>query len=79
MKKIQLITCDLRGLDFSKLGDLDELHLVYTIEPSELAKALDGVSVKKLILSGDVVSENKELIKSLKSKGVKIEIVGPVI
>jgi hypothetical protein len=79
LKKIQLITCDLRGLDFSKLGDLDELHLVYTIEPSELAKALDGVSVKKLILSGDVVSENKELIKSLKSKGVKIEIVGPVI
>lgn len=79
LKKIQLITCDLRGLDFSKLSNLDELHLVYTIEPSELSKVVEGLSVKKLILSGDVVSENKELIKSLKSKGVKIEIVGPVI
>ena len=58
---------------------MEELHLIYTIDPSELSKAIEGVKVKSLHLSGDLVSENKELIKSLRSKGVKIQIVGPVI
>jgi hypothetical protein len=61
------------------LDGIDELHLIYTLDPSDLEKALQGVNVKKLILSGDLVSENKDYIKSLRSQGVKIEIVGPVI
>lgn len=79
LKKIQINACDIRDLTLSKLEGIDELHLIYTLDPSDLEKALKGVSVKKLVLSGDLVSENKEYIKSLKSQGVKIEIVGPII
>ena len=79
IKKLQINACTIKDMNLSQLGDLDELHLIYTIDPQDLTKALEGVNVKKLFLSGDVVSENKEFIKSLKSKGIKIQIVGPVI
>ena len=79
IKKIQINSCDIEDLSLSKLEGIDELHLIYTLDPSDLKKALEGVSVKKLVLSGDLVSDNKDYIKSLRSQGVKIEIVGPVI
>ena len=79
IKKLQINACTIKDMNLSQVGDLDELHLIYTIDPQDLTKALEGVTVKKLVLSGDVVSENKEFIKSLKSKGIKIQIVGPVI
>ena len=79
LKKIQINACEIKDLVLSKLDGIDELHLIYTLDPSDLEKALEGVNVKKLILSGDLVSENKDYIKSLRSQGVKIEIVGPVI
>lgn len=79
LNKIQINACIISDLNLSELGELEELHLIYTIDPSELSKAIEGVKVKSLHLSGDLVSENKELIKSLRSKGVKIQIVGPVI
>lgn len=79
LKKIQINACDIKDLTLSKLEGIDELHLIYTLDPGDLENALKGVRVNKLVLSGDLVSENKEFIKSLKSQGVKIEIVGPVI
>jgi hypothetical protein len=79
IKKLQINACSIKDMNLSQVGDLDELHLIYTIDPQDLTKALEGVTVKKLVLSGDVVSENKEFIKSLKSRGIKIQIVGPVI
>jgi hypothetical protein len=79
IKKLQINACTIKDMNLSQVGDLDELHLIYTIDPQDLTKALEGVTVKKLVLSGDVVSENKEFIKSLKSRGIKIQIVGPVI
>ena len=79
IKTIQINACDIEDLKLSQLEGIDELHLIYTLDPSDLKKALEGVSVKKLVLSGDLVSENKDYIKSLRSQGVKIEIVGPVI
>jgi hypothetical protein len=79
IKKIQINACEIKDLVLSSLDGIDELHLIYTLDPSDLEKALQGVNVKKLILSGDLVSENKDYIKSLRSQGVKIEIVGPVI
>jgi hypothetical protein len=79
VKKLQINACSISDMDLSKLDELDELHLIYTLDPQELTKALEGVSVKSLVLSGDLVSENKDFIKSLKSKGIKIQIVGPVI
>jgi len=79
LKKIQINACEIKDLVLSSLDGIDELHLIYTLDPSDLEKALQGVNVKKLVLSGDLVSENKDYIKSLRSQGVKIEIVGPVI
>jgi hypothetical protein len=81
LKKLQITACQIKDLNLSKLGDIDELQLIYTLDPEYLTKALEGVNAKKLVLSGDLVSnkENKKLINSLKGKGVKVDIVGPII
>jgi hypothetical protein len=80
VKNLQLISCETDGVDFSKLEDLQELHLVYTIN-DELIQIVSGLKLKKLVISGDLLSlpENKSFINDLKRKGTKIEIVGPVL
>ena len=81
VKNLQLISCETDGVDFSKLENIQELHLVYTINDEELIPSVRGLNLKKLVISGDLLSlsENKSFINDLKKKGVKIEIVGPVI
>ena len=82
LKRLQLTACNIQNLDLSIIGSLDELQLIYTLKKEEnLSVILEGVNIKKLVISGDVVSkrENKIYLNSLKSKGVKIEIIGPVI
>ena len=82
LKKLQIISCDANGLDFSQFSKLEELHLVYTLnDSSELKQSLVNTKLKKLVISGDLASskEEKEFINSLKRAGVKVEIVGPVI
>ena len=81
LKKLQLLACEISNLDLSILGEIDELQLLYTVSSENLVTVLEGLSVKKLTISGDLVSnpENKKYIGSLKRSGTKIEIVGPVI
>lgn len=81
VKKLQLISCETEGVDFSTLKEIEELHLVYTINDEELIPTVTGLNLKKLVVSGDLLSlsENKTFINNLKKKGVKIEIVGPII
>jgi len=82
LDKLQLTACDITGLDLSVMGNLNELQLVYTLERgAKLQDIMSGVNTKKLVVSGDVFSDkdNKMYINSLKSKGVKIETIGPVI
>ena|ERR1035437_1507854 len=81
LDRLQLIACDVTNLDLSAMGDLEELQLVYTLESNtKLKDIMSGVTVKKLVISGDLVSkENKAYLNSLKSKGIRIETVGPVI
>ena len=81
MKKLQLLACEISNLDLSILGEIEELQLLYTVSSENLVTALEGLTIKKLVLSGDLVSnpENKKYIGSLKRSGTKIEIVGPVI
>lgn len=80
-EKLQIISCLVSDLKLSELGEMEEIHLVYSIDPSELVETLQGVNCKKLVLSGDLLSEkeNKEFINSLKKQGVKVEITGLVI
>jgi hypothetical protein len=50
---------------------LDSVEDLKTIVPENL---------KKLVISGDLATkESKSILGALRSKGVKIEIVGPVI
>jgi hypothetical protein len=81
VKKIQLISCDTSRLNLSKMENIEELHLVYTLNDEDLIPSIRGLKMKKLVISGDLLSlsENKTYINSLKKQGVKIEIIGPVL
>lgn len=79
IKKLQLVSCDVDNLQISSLTNLEELHLIFTIDSLEDVKEmlLNG-NIKKLVISGDLAT-NKSLISDLRKKGIKIETVGPVI
>jgi hypothetical protein len=81
IKKLQIISCDTSQLDLSKMRDLEELHLIYTIDDQELIPTVRNLNLTKLCISGDLLSskENKKFLNTLKQKGVKIEITGPVL
>lgn len=82
VKKLQIISCDIKGdLDVSIFENLEELHLVYTLDDlDDLDNTLKGTNIKKLVVSGDLFSstEGKDYLKSLKSR-IKVELVGPVV
>ena len=83
IKKLQIVSCDLEGqIDFSNLKNLEELHMIYTLDNIEELKDLsENLNVKKLVLSGDLIKDKecKKYINSLKQKGMRVEIVGPII
>ena len=83
IEKLQVISCDLVGdLTFSQLKNLKELHLVYTLDSLlDMKEALLNLNLDKLVISGDLASdkESKEFISDIRSKGTKVEIVGPKI
>jgi hypothetical protein len=80
IKKIKLISCDNGGVpNFSQFEKLEELHFIYTLDTiEEIQEAIEGVNLKVLGVSGDLFTNNsKTFFNSLKSKGIKIEVVGP--
>ncbi len=81
IKKLQIISCEIQGIDLGKFETLEEIHLVYTISDEELIPMTQNLKLKKLTISGDLLStkENKNYLNDLKRKGTKIEIVGPVV
>jgi hypothetical protein len=82
IKKIKLISCDNGGVpNFSQFENLEELHFIYTLDSiEELQQAIEGVNIKKLGISGDLLTkQSKPFFDSLKSKGIRIEVVGPSI
>jgi hypothetical protein len=83
IKKLQIISCDLTGsLGFSQFQNLEELHIVYTLDTIEELKDLtENLKIKKLVLSGDLIrdKEAKAQVNQLRKNGIKIDIVGPVI
>ena len=83
ISKLQIISCDLTGdMNLSQFKKLEELHVVYTIDSLEELKDLtENLSIKKLVLSGDLIKDksSKEYIQTIKKQGIKVEIVGPVI
>jgi len=83
IKKLQIVSCDLTGeLGFSQFENLEELHIVYTLDTIEELKDLtENLKIKKLVLSGDLVrdKEAKAQINQVRQRGIKVDIVGPVI
>jgi hypothetical protein len=82
MKKLSLISCDIPNLDLNIFEYLDELELIYTLDPGQkLFEVMGNIKLGKLRISGDVLSskENKKFIQDLKKSGTKVETVGVVI
>jgi len=83
IKKLQIVSCDLTGeLGFSQFENLEELHIVYTLDTiEELRDLTENLKIKKLVLSGDLIrdKEAKAQINQVRQRGIKVEIVGPVI
>ena len=79
--KLQIVSCDNVGsFDFSEFKSLEELQVIYTLDSVEDLKTIVPDNLKKLVISGDLATkESKSILGALRSKGVKIEIVGPVI
>jgi len=79
--KLQIVSCDNVGsFDFSDFKALEELQVIYTLDSVEDLKTIVPENLKKLVISGDLATkESKSILGELRSKGVKIEIVGPVI
>ena len=77
---LQLISVDIDTYDFSKFTNIKELGLIYTLDdPMQLSTIVSPLNLEKLTISGDIVKENKQFINSLKRKGVKIKVEGPII
>jgi len=82
IKKLQIVSCDnTTTLDFSIFEKLEELQVIYTLDSyKDLTNLSVNKNLKKMVISGDLVTkESKPTISALKSKGIKIEIVGPII
>jgi hypothetical protein len=82
VKAIRLTSIEMDLPDFKQFEELEELHLVYTLDSVEqLKEVTEGLNLKKLVISGDLVTnQSKEYLTNIvKSKGTKIEIVGPSI
>lgn len=79
INKLQLSSCEVADLNLNSV-DVEELQLVYTTEGS-LSQILGDAKFKKLVISGDLLSDkdNKEYINNLKRKGIKVETVGLVM
>jgi predicted transcriptional regulator len=83
IKKLQIVSCQVNGeIRLSEMTNIEELHLIYSLDSiEEVKEAITNSKVKKLVISGDIVSSNdaKSFISELRRKGIKVEIVGPVI
>jgi hypothetical protein len=81
IEKISLIACEVKGLDLSIFEELEELHLVYTLEDQKLSDVMMGLNLNKLVISTDIMtdSDNKKFISEMKKKGIKVETTGPKI
>ncbi len=83
IKKLQIVSCDISGeLNLTGFKNLEELHFIYALDDlAQLKDLTENLKVKKLVLSGDLIKdkESKTYINSLKQRGMKVEIVGPVI
>jgi len=83
IKKLQIVSCDVTGglVSLSNFTNLEELHLIYTLDDyQDVIEIIKDIKLNKLVISGDLMSgEGKKYFNELKSKGIKIETVGPVI
>lgn len=80
IKKLKIVSCDnITDLDFSVFSNLEELHMIYTVNSFDDIN-IEGLKLKKLVISGDIVNkESKIRINKIKQSGTKVEIIGPVI
>lgn len=81
VKNLELISCDVDDINLDDLN-LESIGLIFSLDTSQNLKDVIGKnSIKNLKISSDVLrnKDNKDYINTLKSSGVKVEIVGPKI
>ncbi len=80
IKRLQVTSCDNTSeLNFGAFANLEELHMIYTVNSFDDIN-IDGLKLKKLVISGDIVNaDSKKKINKLKQAGIKVEIIGPVV
>jgi len=78
--KISIIACDVKDLDLSVFEELEELHLLYTLD-GKLSDVMMGLNLNKLVVSSDVMTDkdNREFVSQMKREGIKVETIGPRI
>lgn len=83
IKKLQIVSCDIsEEINFEEFKNLEELQIIYTLNSIEELKSISGsLKIKKLAISGDIVggSEGKKVLNDFRKKGIKIEIIGPIV
>ena len=58
------------------------MQIIYTLDTiDELKDLTENLGIKKLVISGDLIKgkESKEQLNQVRKRGIKVEIVGPVI
>jgi len=84
LKNLQFKSCDLPEdfdySEFSKVGELDELQFIYSLNNlDELKNIIQHITPKKLTITSDLTQgESKDFINELRRK-MKVEILGPKI
>ncbi len=82
IKNLLFTGCDLSNTKIKSDSVLDELKIIYTLDPSsKLEEVLSEIKFKSLEISSDLLlnSENKIYINSLRKNNIKVKISGPQI
>jgi len=82
IKKLKMVSCRMSGeIDFTQFNNLEELQLLYNkLELEEIETILNNLKIKKLVVSGELVSgpEGKKFLSEVRRKRIQVETVGPV-
>lgn len=82
LKKLRLSGCDVVNFDINILSNLEDLQILYTLDPLDnLRDKIGKLNLKNLEISGDLLSnsDNSKFIKEIKKSGTTVKITGPKI
>ncbi len=82
LKRLRFSNCDISTIDIKSLTNIEELQLIYSLDPeSKISDVIGSLNIKELVVSTDLLNnpENKKFLNDLKSKKISIKTLGPKI